>query len=152
MQQSHSGRKVIAWMAAIVALVTLGFIAAVTLNLDLIHYAVRMNRALPPELQMASGDMVLAMEGRRPSFYIDKAEVSARAYAEFLRSRGETVEAKDGPATAVAAAQQAAFCAWAGKRLPSEKELRATFGAPGTGGFRCAKSIDASASGSSAQH
>ena len=61
-------------------------------------------------------------------FYIDRAEVSNDAYGEFARAKGRALPASfrelpaSFPVVLVSYDDAMAFCAWAGKRLPTELE------------------------------
>ena len=74
-----------------------------------------------------------------PAFYIDRTEVSNDAYREFCRSAGRELpygEALEVPASfpiiKVSYDDAAAFCTWAGKRLPTDLEWeKAARGADG---------------------
>jgi serine/threonine protein kinase len=63
-----------------------------------------------------------------PAFYLDVTEVSNNAYREFATAAGRTLpdgfaaDAPDLPISNVTYADAKAFCAWAGKRLPDERE------------------------------
>jgi formylglycine-generating enzyme required for sulfatase activity len=90
-------------------------------------------------LQMQSGDMVLVPAGpfqfgearetaTLPAFYVDKTEVTNRAYGEFCKAAGRELPAAIASADAelpvvnVTVVDAQAFAAWAGKRLPTAKE------------------------------
>lgn len=104
---------------------------------------------LAPSLSLPSGDMVLIPSGTAilgepghpqqvRAFYIDKTEVSTRAYLEFCdkthRAIPPDISAADGelPIRNVTQADAMAFAAWARKRLPTaaewEKAARGTQG------------------------
>ncbi len=63
-----------------------------------------------------------------PAFYIDKTEVSNKAYAEFCNATGRPLpkgfpqDKPDYPVVNVTILDAHAFAKWAGKRLPSAKE------------------------------
>lgn len=90
-------------------------------------------------LQTQSGDMVLVPAGpfqfgeaketgTLPAFYVDKTEVTNRAYGEFCKATGHELPAGVSsadpqlPIVNVTAVDAEAFAAWAGKRLPTAKE------------------------------
>lgn len=94
---------------------------------------------LSKTLKLASGDMVLVPAGpallgndnhrmELPAFYIDKTEVSNRAYAGFLAKSGRQppkdfdASRADYPVTNVNLDDAKAFANWAGKRLPTAEE------------------------------
>jgi serine/threonine protein kinase len=103
----------------------------------------------PTSLTLPSGDMILipggpALLGQHEqtqqirAFYIDKTEVSTRAYLEFCRQTERAVPpdvspaAPDLPVRNVTLADATAFATWAHKRLPTaaewEKAARGTQG------------------------
>jgi len=95
----------------------------------------RAPRHFPAELHYAVGDMVLVPAGPAivgpnsvtrdvPDFYIDKTEVSNRAYAEYCRLTGCKAPAgePDDPVVNVTFDEASKFAKWARKRLPSEDE------------------------------
>jgi formylglycine-generating enzyme required for sulfatase activity len=103
----------------------------------------------PRELHLLSGDMVLvpagtALLGEHPhpvevsQFYIDRTEVSNRAYGEFVKatSHSRPVDFREDlpeyPVVNVTFDDAEAFAKWAGKRLPTyvewEKAARGTDG------------------------
>jgi formylglycine-generating enzyme required for sulfatase activity len=109
--------------------VVLGLIVAGAL----IYFLMHRKKPLTAELHYASGDMVLIPGGPArigenaeavdiPDFYIDKTEVSNRAYDVFCKQTVVNVTYQDA----------AAFAKWAGKRLPVaqewEKAARGTMG------------------------
>ncbi|MGO8786130.1 MAG: bifunctional serine/threonine-protein kinase/formylglycine-generating enzyme family protein [Terriglobia bacterium] len=92
-----------------------------------------------PFLSLASGDMVYVAGGeallgaelkRVPvgNFYIDKTEVTNRAFLDFCRATRRTppqdAERSPGdyPVVNVSIEDARSFCAWAGKRLPTAEE------------------------------
>lgn len=95
----------------------------------------RAPRRFPAELHMATGDMVLIPDGPAivglnsvtreiPGFYIDKTEVSNRAYAAFCKLTGCSAPpgASDDPVVNVSFDDASRFAKWAQKRLPTEDE------------------------------
>jgi eukaryotic-like serine/threonine-protein kinase len=94
---------------------------------------------LAPTLSTSSGDMVLVPAGEfefgekkakvtLPAFYIDKTEVSNKAYAEFCSATGRPLpkdfpqDKPNYPVVNVTVIDAHAFASSAGKRLPSAKE------------------------------
>jgi serine/threonine-protein kinase len=92
-----------------------------------------------PFLSLQSGDMVYVAGGEAllgaglkrvlvGNFYIDKTEVTNRAYLDFCHSKGRTPPAGaelspgDYPIVNVAVDDARSFCGWAGKRLPTAEE------------------------------
>jgi serine/threonine protein kinase len=88
-------------------------------------------------LSYSSGDMLLVPEGKfffgpdristnLPAFYVDKTEVTNRAFREYSRARGlaypKPTVADALPVTGITAEQARSFCAGAGKRLPIAEE------------------------------
>jgi serine/threonine protein kinase len=90
-------------------------------------------------LSTSTGEMILIPAGdfefgkakqhvSLPAFYIDKTEVSNRAYAEFCQATGHLVPddfpegQPDYPVVNVTIVDAHAFANWAGKRLPTAKE------------------------------
>ncbi len=64
-----------------------------------------------------------------PAFYIDSTEVSNRQYADFVQATGRKAPDSDSyrtspslPVAMVTYQDAADYCAWAGRRLPSEQE------------------------------
>ncbi len=63
-----------------------------------------------------------------PAFYIDKTEVTNRAYADFARATGATLppgfssDRPDLPVVNITLAEAQAFADWAGKSLPTSKQ------------------------------
>jgi formylglycine-generating enzyme required for sulfatase activity len=95
--------------------------------------------AFPRTLTIPSGDMVLVEGGpallgadRRKvvvkTFYMDRTEVSNRAYAEFIKAKlwrrppGFRDDEPDYPVVNVTLYDAQAFAKWAGKRLPTDQE------------------------------
>ena len=94
---------------------------------------------LPKQLRMSSGDMVLVGAGPArlgtdnrvvsvKAFYIDRTEVSNRAYARFLREKARrrpkdfAEDKPDYPVVNVSLYDAMEFAKWAGKRLPTKDE------------------------------
>ena len=94
---------------------------------------------LPKTLSLPSGDMVLVEEGTflygalkesvlLKAFYVDRTEVTNRAYGEFCdathhdRPQGFPTDKPAYPVVNVAFADAKAFASWAGKRLPTGPE------------------------------
>jgi serine/threonine-protein kinase len=103
----------------------------------------------PTTLSLASGDIVFveggeALLGTTPKhvsvggFYIDKTEVSNRAFLEFCDATGHALppgiksSVSDNPVVNVTVDEARSFCGWAGKRLPRAEEWeKAARGAQG---------------------
>jgi serine/threonine-protein kinase len=104
-------------------------------------------RELPSVVQVEGTTMFLVREGpfvfgddspespnpraevRLPSFYMDATEVSNQQYARFAAATGHPAPPSDDfrsspalPVTHVKLSDARAYCAWAGKRLPTEQE------------------------------
>jgi serine/threonine-protein kinase len=129
---------------AVVIGVILGLVVAAAAVYFLMH---QKKKTLAAELHYSTGDMVLIPGGPArigenaeavdiPDFYIDKTEVSNRAYDVFCKQTGCTVGpgASDEPAVNVTYQDAAAFAKWAGKRLPAAQEWEKA--ARGTQGLR----------------
>ncbi len=104
---------------------------------------------LAPTISTPSGNMVLVAAGQflfgekkepvsLPAFYIDKTEVTNRAYAEFAKAAGHKLpdgfdtEHPDFPVVNVSILDAQAFAKWAEKRLPTAREWeKAARGADG---------------------
>lgn len=105
------------------------------------------SRDLPSVIQVEGTTMFLVPEGpftfgddspespnkrqevRLPAFYMDATEVSNAQYARFVAARGypeppsgDFRSAPSSPVTFVKFREAEAYCAWAGKRLPTEQE------------------------------
>ena len=95
--------------------------------------------ALRPSISTPTGNMVLVPEGAflfgkdnesvtLPAFYIDKTEVTCKAYARFCADKGRTIprgaegERSEDPIVDVTLLEAQEFAKWAGKRLPSTRE------------------------------
>jgi len=125
------------------------FVGAVliTLLVLLLNHAYRGYKSPPsssgsiraPFLSLVSGDMVYvsggeALLGSRPerifvgSFYIDKTEVTNRAFLDFCHATGHTppkgaeISPSNNPVVNVTIDDARSFCGWAGKRLPTANE------------------------------
>jgi serine/threonine-protein kinase len=90
---------------------------------------------------VAAGEFPFGPKAERvqlPAFYVDRIEVTKRAYAEFAKTTGANLPPGyednnlDLPVTNVTFDDAAAFAKWAGKRLPTSREWeRAARGADG---------------------
>ncbi|MCX7603410.1 MAG: bifunctional serine/threonine-protein kinase/formylglycine-generating enzyme family protein [Bryobacteraceae bacterium] len=105
------------------------------------------SRELPQVIQREGVTMFLVPEGtfvfgddspespnrrqelRLPAFYMDATEVSNAQYARFVQATGHAEPSSEDfrsspslPVTHVTLADARAYCAWAGKRLPTEQE------------------------------
>jgi eukaryotic-like serine/threonine-protein kinase len=105
--------------------------------------------AFAPAVHTPTGEMLLVKAGPfqfgekkesliLPSFYIDKTEVSNKAYLEFSKATGRPLpeslpqDKPDLPVVNVTILDAQAFAKWAGKRLPNAKEWeKAARGADG---------------------
>jgi len=120
-----------AWVLPAVLVVVAGLAAG-------LYFATR-PKAVPevptPAAAAVPKDMVLIPKGEflfgekkepvnLPAFYIDKTEVSNRAYAEFCRAKGRAlpVGEPEYPVANVTIQDARDFAAWAGKRLPTTQE------------------------------
>jgi serine/threonine-protein kinase len=129
-----SGRKVTMVMLVIALVITVGFIAAVMLNLDTIRKSFTKRKALiPPE------DMVLVEAGKflagadrhaeeLPLFFIDKTEVSNGSFQKFCDAKKRPLPAgfdkahPEMPVTSVTIVEAKDYCAWQDRRLPTPLE------------------------------
>ena len=91
--------------------------------------------ALPATLSTSTGKMVLVAAGdflygenrqktHVDAFYVDRTEVSNRAYASFCQATGRAlpIGAPDLPAVNMNITEARQFAQWAGKRLPTDVE------------------------------
>jgi serine/threonine-protein kinase len=139
--QRKAGVNWLAWLLP-------AFLLVAAAGAGALWYA-RHPRSPGPRIAARGGYMVLVPSGRSflgkdrrtvevAGFYIDRSEVSNDAYREFARARGHALpdESQEQPATYpvvnVSYDDASAFCAWAGKRLPSDLEWeKAARGAEG---------------------
>jgi formylglycine-generating enzyme required for sulfatase activity len=101
--------------------------------------AKKKSSALEPVIAAKGGDALLVPAGefpfgsakvkvKSPAFYLDRTEVSNKAYGEFAAATGRALpeEFASGaptlPVVNVSLADATEFCAWAGKRLPTDRE------------------------------
>ena len=120
-----------AWLIPVVVLVVLGLAAG-------LYFAMRPKK-LPETITAKSGEMVLVPAGNfkygekkedatLPAFYVDKTEVTNRAYAAFRKDTGYALPAdfpsdKPGyPVVNVTMDDAKAFAKWAGERLPTARQ------------------------------
>ncbi len=94
-----AGRKVVVWMIAVVLVVSVGFVLAVTLNIDTIRRIAEQRNRI-----------------------IDPYDVPARDVSSFRKATGK---ADDG--AKVSKDEASAFCAWANKRLNTYNEQTGGF-------------------------
>jgi eukaryotic-like serine/threonine-protein kinase len=132
------------WLWAAVAL----FVGIATLAALMLHRS-PVAPTLPPRIATPSGEMVLVAAGPflygenkeqvpLPAFYIDRTEVTNRAYLAFSNATHHALppdfprDLPQYPVVNVTVADAKAFAAWAGKRLPTalewEKAARSTDG------------------------
>ena len=127
--------------------IAIGVVLGLVVAAAAVYFLMHQKKALASELHFSSGDMVLIPGGPArvgenassidiPDFYIDKTEVSNRAYDAFCKQTGCAVGpgAADEPAVNVTYQDAAAFAKWAGKRMPTEQEWEKA--ARGTLGLR----------------
>ncbi len=126
------------WLAAAALIVTALAVAAVRFWPERPQPAPQA-KALPPVVSTPTGEMVLVPAGEflfgpdkqrvsLPAFYIDRTEVTMRAYAQFCRATGRPLPAGysearlNYPVADVTIEDAEQFAKWANKRLPTAEE------------------------------
>lgn len=126
-----SGRKVTGAMLAVIVFVVSTFIGLTIWKLDAIRTSVAVRSSAEPIIRHPAGDLVVVPKGEfqagadrhqasLPSFYIDKTEVTNAAFAAFAKGNGTA--RPELPVVNVTLSEAEAFCAAAGKRLPTALE------------------------------
>lgn len=121
-------------MLVIALVITVGFIAAVMLNLDTIRKSFTKRKALipPDDMVLVEAGKFLAGADRHseelPLFFIDKTEVSNEGFQKFCDAKKRPLPAgfdkahPELPVTSVTIVEAKDYCAWQDRRLPTPLE------------------------------